>query len=111
MSLLRCFDIICNSCAGHAFPCTLHDLVGFADAMGHTDGRISVHSNRICLVGDDIFDPVRIKSNDHAGEIVSAESRKSMVDKNLGGLLGILNILYEINSFLVTTDVPQLKPS
>ena len=104
---LCCFRVVCKTGGSNIFPCSFDNLIG----LTHAPGRcciISIHTYLVCIVVDNIFDAIGIKSDDHARQIVSAEACKCVIDEDLRGLLSILFIPDQIDGILVTANIPQL---
>ena len=105
VDLFGAFRGICDACVGHALSCALHDLVGFTDATVPANG-IPNDTYGVNHSVDDILDAIRVESDDHTGQVVGAEARECMVDKDLGGFLSISDVADEFHGFLVTAHIP-----
>lgn len=82
--------------------------IGFAQLAALCGSQVALDANRLAAVLDAALHRGPVKTDDHAGEIVSTETGQGVIDENLGGGLRILDVADEVDSFLVGADVPEL---
>src|SRR5436190_16219052 len=90
-----------DSGADSIMPCFFDNLVSFTDSTFLHSRPVASNTSRdrasVCYA----FGKFRVKTDDHAGEVVRAESREGMIHKDFGGELRVKSVADQVNCFLI----------
>lgn len=88
--------------------CIADNLFDFGDLVGCGGQGVAFDADCVVAVLGGVKEELFLEADDHAGEVVGAEPGEGVLDEELGGGVGVLDVADQVDGFLVLADIPQL---